>query len=273
MPCGANEGLSEPFVTEIMDTLAVDGWNGRRRAAMMLEALRAHYEFYGRYGGFLDVLEAIALFANRGPRPDTMGTNMTAKRALTEAGWTWHRIGMVCDGLAALPGDDQSYNGLEGDCRHIRGGLMVIRDVWLVPQFLPETRAYAEEMFLRELERDLKCKDDTRADVQAQAWQVRQEFYAMILGKLQRGEWRSLGWSCAYDTVLGDEEHEQELVRAMIRKDERGVAPSMRLPRDPVVTVRTDIVDPRFGIVVNPDGKDIDQHMSVPVDNGGKEPV
>lgn len=263
--CWANEGLSEPFVTEVMGILRVDGWNGRRRAAMQIEALRANYDFYNRYGGFLDVLEAIALFSNLGTRPDTHGAQLVAARYLAEAGWRFDKIALTQIGLAVLPGDDQSYNGLEGNLRHLRGGLMVIRDVWLVPQFLRSTCDYACRMVLQELEADIRCQDDTREDARAQAWSMRQEWLKTVLDKLELGKWRSLGWSCIYEKALEKTGDEKKLVRDLIHDDPQA-SPKPSVPN-------AGDIDPHIGIVVNPDGRDIDPGIKATVDTGGKEPV
>ena len=223
--CGYNDGLSEPFVTAVMDRLPVTGWSGRRMAAMQLEALRKHCDFYGRYGGFLDVLEAIALFGNFGPQPQSTGAQIRASRWLLEAGWRRETINLVKGGMDVLLTDDGMYNGLSGDARNLRGGLMVLRDVWLVPQFITGTREHAERLVLDELEEDLKAADPDGPDPRAKAWEMRQDWLKAVREKLRGGVWRSLGWSCAYEQEL-EKYDELALVSDLIHKDVRAVAPS-----------------------------------------------
>ena len=91
------DGMSEPCLDMLLNTLP-DGsrrYNGRRMAVLMIEALRANYTFYDSYAGYLDVLQAIAVFANRGPMAYTKGSVDNAGRCLTEAGWREQKITMV----------------------------------------------------------------------------------------------------------------------------------------------------------------------------------
>ena len=194
-------------------------------AAMQSEALRKHCDFYGSYGGFLDVLEAIALFGNFGAQPQSTGAQLRASRWLLEAGWRRDTVNMVKLGMTFLLTDDNMYNGLEGDVRHIRGGLMVLRDVWIVPQFIPGTREHAERLVLDELEEDLKAADPDKPDVRANAWEARQDWLRTVRDKLKDGVWRSLGWSCAYEQEL-EKYDELALVSDLIHRDVRGSEPS-----------------------------------------------
>lgn len=222
--CGINEGLSEPFVTMVMDGLRVDGWSGRRRAAMQLEALRKNYEFYNRYGGFMDVLEAIALFSNCCADVSMPRAERMADTYLTEAGWRKDCIDLVKLGIYKLRDmKDPMYNKLDGNMRPLRAGLMVMRDVWFVPQFLPYTRKHACDMRLRDIEYDLLCPGDTSEQLRGQAWTVRQDWLKDVLGHLEDGSWPSLGWSCVYESALEAAGDEKALVKDLIHEDMRDV--------------------------------------------------
>ena len=215
------DGMSEPCLDMLLNTLP-DGsgrYNGRRMAILMIEALRANYAFYDSYAGYLDVLQAIAVFANRGPMAYTKGSVDNAGRCLAEAGWREQKIAMVQDGLMSLEGSEQSFDNLAGDMRSLRGGLMVVRDVWVVPLFLPKTCGHAESQCLAELVYDLTTPEDTPEELRAQAWKMMQDWYHVVLCKLEHGEWKSLGWSCIYESQL-DGLDERELVRQRIREDQ-----------------------------------------------------
>lgn len=259
--CGINEGLSEPFVDLVMDGLGTYGWTGRHRAVMQLEALRKNYEFYNRYGGFMDVLEAIALFSNFGLHPNRHSMTRRAGMYLTEAGWRKDCITLVQIGMSVLPDEsDPTFNKLDGNLRCLRGGLMVIRDVWLVPQFLRATRDHACNLLMRDLEESYRSSTNTPEKTRELAWNCRQVWLKKVLGYLEDGTWKSLGSSCVYESMLDDAGDEKQLVKELIREDNYG--------KPPVGTV-----DPGSGESVNPDGKDIDPGFGVPVDTGGVEPV
>lgn len=216
------DGMSEPYLDMLLDMLPTGRFGGRRMAILMMEALRSNYAFYDRYAGYLDVMQAIAVFTCRGSLTQPPGrTDMEALSCLTEAGWRKQKIELVQEGVLALQGSEQSFDNLAGEVRSLRGGLMVLRDVAVVPSFLPQTWGHTEYLMLRELMSDLKCPDDTEEDLRRQAWTVVQDWYKTVLQHLEHGDWKSLGWSCVYESQL-DGLDEKETVRRMIREDLTG---------------------------------------------------